>query len=695
MIADPKTCTIHGFNPENPNEKRNFTFDSTYNKESSQVDIFNETALPILTSVMEGYNGTIFAYGQTGTGKTFTMEGSEHPDKQGIIPRSIEWIFKTIEKSKDKEFLVHCSFLEIYNEEVRDLLAKDVKNKLNVREKDGAFYVEDCKKVRVNSIVELTKLMVKGKESRKTGATKMNPGSSRSHSLFTIFLENAYTDETGETKYRMGKLNLVDLAGSERQSKSEAMGERLKEATKINFSLSILGNVISALVAQKPTHIPYRESKLTMLLMDSLGGNTKTVMIANIGPADYNYNESLNTLWYAARAKKIKNKPKINEDPKDALLRSYQEEIETIKKQLAAMGKGGNFEIKQGESVVRVVNDESQFKKIVENLEEDKENFRKAKEQEILKIQEQKNIAEEEKRKLIEKINQEKEEERKKKEDTKKLLLKYKEMKSKVINSSEADKKVKQQEAEISKTNEELIAIKKEEERLKRALEEKRKNNLEIKSKYESKQGHIDDLNEKIDLARNKIERMKFENKESQEKLLFDFSALQEYISVMEKENKKKEFIISNFIPKEEKEKLKECIEFNEKEGFYFVNRIAAIKNNYLTNRKILKKMKKSQSAQFFDESSVFNEDRNFANVDILNLGLILPEKLIGPFTGEPNKHVLTDIEHILKDDDSDLLYFNKELDLFGSEVYDSNLSTNMTSKKQEARPRIATGKKK
>ena len=138
----------------------------------------------------------------------------------------------------------------------------------------------------------------------------MNKESSRSHSIFSIIIENSMT-EGGETKYRMGKLNLVDLAGSERQSKTEATGERLKEATKINLSLTVLGNVICALVNPKTTHIPYRESRLTMLLCDSLGGNTKTVMIANVGPADYNYEETLNTLWYANRAKNIKNKPKV------------------------------------------------------------------------------------------------------------------------------------------------------------------------------------------------------------------------------------------------------------------------------------------------------------------------------------------------------------------------------------------------
>jgi hypothetical protein len=179
--------------------------------------------------------------------------------------------------------------------------------------------------------------MDKGNKNRAVGSTLMNADSSRSHSIFTINVEMCEKDEAddGEEHYRLGKLNLVDLAGSERQSKTGASGDRLKEATKINLSLSALGNVISALVDGKSKHIPYRDSKLTRLLQDSLGGNTKTLMIAAISPAADNYDETLSTLRYANRAKNIKNKPKINEDPKDAMLRELQEEIKLLRDQLA------------------------------------------------------------------------------------------------------------------------------------------------------------------------------------------------------------------------------------------------------------------------------------------------------------------------------------------------------------------------
>jgi kinesin family member 17 len=162
----------------------------------------------------------------------------------------------------------------------------------------------------------------------------MNADSSRSHSLFTIYIETAENDQKGEQRIKAGKLNLVDLAGSERSSKTGAVGQTLKEGIKINLSLTALGNVISALIDGKTTHIPYRDSKLTRLLQDSLGGNTKTVMIAACSPADYNYEETLSTLRYAARAKAIKNKPKVNEDPKDALLKQYEDEIKMLKDML-------------------------------------------------------------------------------------------------------------------------------------------------------------------------------------------------------------------------------------------------------------------------------------------------------------------------------------------------------------------------
>jgi len=286
---------------------------------------------------VEGYNGTVFAYGQTGCGKSFSMQGIEEPATQrGIIPRAFEHIFESITVADNSRFLVHASYLEIYNEDIRDLLSKSTKvEKLEVKEHpDKGVYVKDLSKIACNSISDMEKLMDRGSKNRSVGATLMNADSSRSHSIFTIFIETSEKGADGEEHIKAGKLNLVDLAGSERQAKTGATGGRLKEATKINLSLSALGNVISALVDGKSKHIPYRDSKLTRLLQDSLGGNTKTLMVACISPADNNFDETLSTLRYANRAKNIKNKPKINEDPKDALLREYQDEITMLKQLL-------------------------------------------------------------------------------------------------------------------------------------------------------------------------------------------------------------------------------------------------------------------------------------------------------------------------------------------------------------------------
>ncbi|KAM4703214.1 kinesin-like protein KIF17 [Rhinophrynus dorsalis] len=315
---------------------KQFTFDGAYYTDHCTEQIYNEIAYPLVEGVTEGYNGTIFAYGQTGSGKSFSMQGiPEPPAQRGIIPRAFEHIFESIQCAENTKFLVRASYLEIYNEEIRDLLGEDTKQKLELKEHpERGVYVKALSQHTVHSVRECENIMETGWRNRSVGYTLMNKDSSRSHSIFTINIEICSTDEKGEDHLRAGKLNLVDLAGSERQSKTGATGERLKEATKINLSLSALGNVISALVDGKSKHIPYRDSKLTRLLQDSLGGNTKTLMVACLSPADNNYDESLSTLRYANRAKNIKNKPRINEDPKDALLREYQEEIRKLKAML-------------------------------------------------------------------------------------------------------------------------------------------------------------------------------------------------------------------------------------------------------------------------------------------------------------------------------------------------------------------------
>ena len=320
--------------------ERKFTFDRIFDWECTQREVYDGAAARIVDAAIEGYNGTVFCYGQTGTGKTHTMEGKdEPPELRGIIPSAFNHVFDAIDGSEGRNYLIRASFLEIYNENVRDLLGKDQSRTCDLKEDpDKGVYVKDLTSFVVKGVGEINNVLKVGKKNRSVGATLMNADSSRSHSIFTITVEcsqrRAGDPSDAEPHITVGKLNLVDLAGSERQAKTGSTGDRLKEATKINLSLSALGNVISALVDGKSSHIPYRDSKLTRLLQDSLGGNTKTVMIANLGPADYNFDETMSTLRYANRAKNIKNKPKINEDPKDAMLREFQEEIARLKAQL-------------------------------------------------------------------------------------------------------------------------------------------------------------------------------------------------------------------------------------------------------------------------------------------------------------------------------------------------------------------------
>ncbi|XP_076820220.1 osmotic avoidance abnormal protein 3-like isoform X2 [Clavelina lepadiformis] len=375
MHEDRGMCLIQKPDANQEQAPKQFTFDGAYYTSSTTEQIYNDIAYPLVEGVVEGYNGTVFAYGQTGCGKSFSMQGVDNPPTQrGIIPRAFQHIFESISVAENTKYLVHASYLEIYNEDVRDLLSKNIKDKLELKEHpDKGVYVRDLSMKRVSNVEECEKIMASGWSNRAVGATLMNADSSRSHSIFTIYLEACDTGIDGGDHIRAGKLNLVDLAGSERQSKTGSTGERLKEATKINLSLSALGNVISALVDGKSKHIPYRDSKLTRLLQDSLGGNTKTLMVACLSPADNNYDETLSTLRYANRAKNIKNKPHINEDPKDALLREYQEEIKKLRGLLVGqLGPDGIKALLEGQSPLsRPKSDTQEKKEMNESMKEE------------------------------------------------------------------------------------------------------------------------------------------------------------------------------------------------------------------------------------------------------------------------------------------------------------------------------------
>ncbi|XP_063622553.1 kinesin-like protein Klp68D isoform X2 [Cydia splendana] len=321
----PERGAVQVLNPKG--QDKLFTYDAVYDANADTQTIYDEMVRPLVASVLDGFNGCVFAYGQTGTGKTHTMEGT--PEDEGIIPRAFRHIWQHIETSasRDVTHLVSCSYVELYLEDVRDLLSKDCK-KLTIRGQElNGFYIPEMTSIVCKSAAEMARALRTGNRVRASGRTDMNEHSSRSHAVFLVTVESQHKPSN---RIRVGKLNLVDLAGSERQRKTGAGGERLREAARINQALSSLGNVISALAENSP-HVPYRDSKLTRILQDSLGGNSKTIMIAAVGPAAYNYDETITTLRYAHRAKAIKNKPIRNEDPKDAKLREYQAEIERLR----------------------------------------------------------------------------------------------------------------------------------------------------------------------------------------------------------------------------------------------------------------------------------------------------------------------------------------------------------------------------
>ena len=331
---DRSTASVHITNPQN--QVINFTFDYGFPEDITQEEVYEETAAPIVSGVLEGFNGTIFAYGQTGTGKTYSMDGKRDGEHRGIMPRAFDHIFEYIAANSDShEFLVTVTYVEIYNNELRDLLAEKHEQPLKIREDpQHGVVIKGVAIHKVKSVNELHALLDYGKKNRVVRKTNMNAESSRSHSILTVNIETL-TKIDGQDHVRSARLNLVDLAGSERVAKTGAEGVGFQEGVNINYELMILGNCIAALTAKNVTHVPYRDSKLTMLLRDSLGGNARTMMIAALGPASYNFSETMSTLRYAERAKKIENKPKVNMDPKDALLLKLKEELAELESKIA------------------------------------------------------------------------------------------------------------------------------------------------------------------------------------------------------------------------------------------------------------------------------------------------------------------------------------------------------------------------
>ncbi|XP_022651969.1 kinesin-like protein KIF13A isoform X4 [Varroa jacobsoni] len=334
---------------------------------ASQKEVYHDIGTALLDNAVEGYNACIFAYGQTGSGKSYTMMGSK--EDKGLIPRLCDDLFERIARHADPNtsFKVEVSYMEIYNEKVHDLLdASGCKQQLRVREHNiMGTYVENLSKHAVTSYDQINELMAQGNKSRTVAATNMNSESSRSHAVFNITLTCTINDPvTNSQGEKMSKMSLVDLAGSERATKTGAVGDRLKEGSNINKSLTTLGMVISKLAEGKTSSqfIPYRDSVLTWLLKDKLGGNSKTVMVATISPAADNYEETLSTLRYADRAKRIVNHAVVNEDPNAKLIRQLKQQVEELKARL--------LQVRSADVSARLEESESLMKEISQPWEE-------------------------------------------------------------------------------------------------------------------------------------------------------------------------------------------------------------------------------------------------------------------------------------------------------------------------------------
>jgi kinesin family member 11 len=381
---------------------RTFTFDGAYGPDKDQEAIYEGVVRPIVSEALGGFNCTIFAYGQTGTGKTHTMQGDDFEGEipeggfttdltksSGIVQRAVAQIFETLNAS-GCEYAVRVSFLELYNEEIRDLLVPNGVSSEDLKlfvAPQGGVTVHGLEEVPASNASDVFKVVHQGVGNRMSAETQLNSRSSRSHSIFTIMIHMKETGIDGEDIIRLGKLNLVDLAGSENIKRSGAQSHvnRKREAGNINQSLLTLGRVINALTEGQP-HVPYRESKLTRLLQDSLGGSTKTCIIATMSPASDCYEETVSTLEYAQRAKNIKNTPAINEKTtKRALMKEFNQEIEKLRSDLMAARRGDGFYISKDtyedmaqtkeEQTQQIEELETRIEEVVTEMERTKELF--------------------------------------------------------------------------------------------------------------------------------------------------------------------------------------------------------------------------------------------------------------------------------------------------------------------------------
>ena len=588
----------------NKGSTKTFQFDYVYPMETTQREIYDQVAFPIVDSIFQGYNGTIFAYGQTGCGKTFTMMGIvDDPELKGIIPNAFSHIFGYIKtEGESKKFLVRCSFVEIYNEEVRDLLVNNSK-KLDIREdRNKGTFVRDLTYVTLKDTEDIQKCLDKGNKNRHVGATSMNDQSSRSHSLFTVYLE---IEEN--KKIRSGKLNLVDLAGSERVGKTNATGQTFDEGKKINLSLTALGSVIDALSSNRK-HIPYKDSKLTRLLSDSLGGNTKTVMFANISPASYNYDETVGTLRYASRAKLIKNAPKINEDPLDAELRKYEAEIKALKEQLA---NGGGIPLVKKKKK-KIKKEKKQVKNNDNNIENEEDEGDDDDDgndyNDFALVQD-----DPEKKKLIERLA-----------ELEKNLLDSKALEASENNangdSEELEKKIKEQEEENRKFKEyreqQLKQSEEMEEKLRKLEEDKKKEEENLKNDANKLQNKIKELKSEIEDLKLNNSNDRTDYMEGVKAIYRDNQFYREIIRYMLSDSELKQIIdLSKYIEEEDKWKV-QSFSLQEKSLALPTVNLGKIGGGFANNRLVDLKKKDSNKQIIFQNYGNEEENNNNNNND-------------------------------------------------------------------------------
>ncbi|XP_038563225.1 kinesin-like protein KIF3C isoform X2 [Micropterus salmoides] len=564
-------------NPRAPasEPQKTFTFDAVYDANSKQRDLYDESVRPLIDSVLAGFNGTIFAYGQTGTGKTYTMQGAWlDPEKRGVIPNAFDHIFTHISRSQsDRQYLVRASYLEIYLEEVRDLLDPNHGNAraLELRESpESGVYVRDLTSCVCKSIKEIEEVMNVGNQARAVGATDMNEHSSRSHALFLITVECSQPGPDGRKHIRVGRLNLVDLAGSERQAKTGVQGERLKEAAKINLSLSALGNVISALADGRSSHVPYRDSKLTRLLQDSLGGNAKTVMVATLGPAPQHYDETLTTLRYANRAKNIQNQPRVNEDPKDALLREFQREIARLRAQLnhRKWRSKQKKEQVEGEGWERDGDEETEDE---EEVEKEAEDYVKLEEQRLERekeaIREDQFLLAEEKQRLLGENKRMMGDLRKEQEATEQLTAKYKAMESKLlVGGKNIMDHTNEQQKMLEMKRQEIAEQSRSEREMQQKMLVQDEETVELRETFTSLQQEVEAKTKKLKKLYAKLQCIKAEIQDVNDEHVRSRQELEQTQNELTRELKFKYLIIENFIPPEEKNKIMNRLTFDPEE---------------------------------------------------------------------------------------------------------------------------------